>query len=59
MTQYFDTLQTMADRSGTRTIFMPHSPSGMGDIYKQVQSAVTVGESLQATGVQSTRVPPT
>ena len=55
MTQYFDTLQTMADRSGTRTIFMPHSPSGMGDIYQQVQQSVMVGEGLQATGVTAHR----
>lgn len=43
MTQYFDTLQTMADKSETRTLFMPHSPSGMKDIYDQVLSAVVVG----------------
>jgi regulator of protease activity HflC (stomatin/prohibitin superfamily) len=52
MTQYFDTLQSMADRSDTRTIFMPHSPGGMDDIYKQVQNAVMVGEGLQAAGAQ-------
>jgi regulator of protease activity HflC (stomatin/prohibitin superfamily) len=50
MTQYFDTLQTMAEASDTRTIFMPHSPSGMDDIYKQVQKAVLVGEVLHAGG---------
>jgi regulator of protease activity HflC (stomatin/prohibitin superfamily) len=50
MTQYFDTLQTMADHSGTRTIFMPHSPAGMDDIYQQVKNAVMVGEGLQAGG---------
>ena len=43
MTQYFDTLQTMADRSGTRTIFLPHSPGGMADIFQQVRDAVLVG----------------
>jgi len=59
MTQYFDTLSSMSNASGTRTIFMPHSPSGMGEIYDQVKSAVTVGEGLQAHGVQSTRPPPT
>ena len=58
MTQYFDTLQTMSTNAGTRTIFMPHSPSGMGEIYKQVQSAVTVGSTFEATGVTPVRVPP-
>lgn len=50
MTQYFDTLQSMAEKSDTRTIFLPHSPSGMADIYQQVQQAVMVGEGLAATG---------
>ena len=56
MTQYFDTLQSMSENADTRTIFMPHSPAGMDDIYKQVQGAVMVGEGLQATG--STVSPP-
>ena len=33
LTQYFDTLQSMAEKSGSRTIFLPHSPGGMADIY--------------------------
>ncbi len=57
MTQYFDTLSSMSNASGTRTIFMPHSPGGMGEIYDQVKSAVTVGESLPATGVRGVRMP--
>jgi regulator of protease activity HflC (stomatin/prohibitin superfamily) len=43
LTQYFDTLQSMASASDTRTIFLPHSPGGMQEIYKQVQDAVLVG----------------
>ena len=43
MTQYFDTLQSMADKSDTRTLFLPHSPGGMKDIYEQVMQAVVVG----------------
>jgi len=43
MTQYFDTLQSMADKSDTRTIFLPHSPGGMKNIYEQVMQAVVVG----------------
>jgi regulator of protease activity HflC (stomatin/prohibitin superfamily) len=52
MTQYFDTLQCMSENADTRTIFMPHSPAGMDDIYKQVQGAVMVGEGLQAGGAK-------
>lgn len=56
MTQYFDTLQTMSDQSNTRTIFMPHSPGGMGDIYRQVQQSVLLGEGLPAAaGVNAHR----
>ena len=54
MTQYFDTLQSMSDNAGTRTIFMPHSPGGMRDIYNQVQNAVMVGEGMQAMGASVT-----
>ena len=53
LTQYFDTLQSMAEASETRTIFLPHSPSGMNEIYTQVQNAVMVGEGLQAAGVKA------
>jgi len=58
MTQYFDTLQSMADKSGTRTIFMPHSPSGMGDIYSQVQNAVMMGETMDALGTGNAKPRP-
>ena len=48
LTQYFDTLQSMADKSSTQTIFLPHAPGGMADIYQQVQQAVMVGSKVQA-----------
>ena len=47
MTQYFDTLQTMADKSDTRTLVLPHSPGGMKDIYEQVMQAVIVGGEVK------------
>lgn len=43
LTQYFDTLQAMADKADTRAIFLPHSPAGMTDIYEQVQRGMIVG----------------
>ena len=49
LTQYFDTLQAMADKSDTRTIFLPHSPSGMTDIYEQVQRGMIVGSESVGT----------
>lgn len=44
MTQYFDTLQSMAETSNTRTIFLPHSPAGMSDIQEQLRQAVMIGK---------------
>ena len=48
LTQYFDTLQSMSQNSGTRTIFLPHSPGGMANIYDQVQEAIIVGNNSQS-----------
>jgi len=47
LTQYFDTLQNMAEQSGTRTIFLPHTPAGMSQIYEQVQQAIMVGHEAR------------
>jgi regulator of protease activity HflC (stomatin/prohibitin superfamily) len=43
MTQYFDTLQSMSENTGTRTIFMSHSPGGMQQLQEQIQQAIMVG----------------
>jgi regulator of protease activity HflC (stomatin/prohibitin superfamily) len=40
LTQYFDTLSSMANKSSTQTVFMPHSPGGMTDLYQQVTTAI-------------------
>jgi regulator of protease activity HflC (stomatin/prohibitin superfamily) len=40
LTQYFDTLNSMANKSETQTIFMPHSPGGVADLFQQVSSAI-------------------
>ncbi len=44
MTQYFDTLQAMAENSDSRTIFLPHSPSGMTNIHEQLRDAIIIGQ---------------
>ncbi len=46
MTQYFDTLQSMSETSGTRTIFMPHSPGGMQSLQDQIQKAIMMGNQV-------------
>jgi regulator of protease activity HflC (stomatin/prohibitin superfamily) len=50
LTQYFDTLQTMSESAGTRTIFLPHSPAGMQDIFGQVRNAVMMANQVGTTG---------
>ena len=41
-------IKTMADKSSTRTIFLPHAPGGMADIFQQVQQAVMVGGQVKS-----------
>ena len=57
MTQYFDTLQTLAEKSDSRVLFLPHSPNGMADIYAQVKDAVLVGQEAKRPQSRS-RLPP-
>ena len=47
MTQYFDTLQAMSEQSGTRTIFLPHSPGGMSSLQEQIQHAMMIGNQVK------------
>jgi regulator of protease activity HflC (stomatin/prohibitin superfamily) len=47
MTQYFDTLQAMSEQSGTRTIFLPHSPGGMSSLQEQIQQAMMIGNQVK------------
>ena len=47
LTQYFDTLQTMAENADSRVIFLPHSPAGMTDIAEQIQRSVVVGNEAK------------
>lgn len=43
MTQYFDTLRTIGIQGHATTVFLPHSPGGMGDIRQQIAEAVMIG----------------
>lgn len=42
MTQYFDTLQALGERSNTNTILMPHSPGGLSAVADQIRDAMIV-----------------
>lgn len=43
MTQYFDTLRQIGIQGHATTVFLPHSPGGMGDIRQQIAEAVMIG----------------
>ena len=46
LTQYFDTLNDVAQASQTNTILIPHSPGGLSDIASQMRDAVFVGGKM-------------
>ena len=40
MTQFFDTLKDIGANSRSNTLFVPHSPGGMSEIYQQLLTAI-------------------
>lgn len=44
MTQYFDTMKDLADKSGAKTIFMPNNASSAGNILEEMRSAFLQGK---------------
>ena len=47
MTQYFDTMKDIGTQDKSNTIFMPHSPGTMNDLFTQIQ-AVILGNQVTA-----------
>jgi regulator of protease activity HflC (stomatin/prohibitin superfamily) len=43
VTQYFDTLRAIGAQSRASTVFLPHSPGGVGDLSRQIAEAIMVG----------------
>ncbi len=43
MAQYFDTLKEMGMHGNMNTILIPHSPSGVHDLYEQIRNAIITG----------------
>ena len=44
VTQYLDTLKEIGAQAKTNTLFVSHSPSAIGDLFKQMQDAVMIGQ---------------
>ncbi len=46
MVQYFDTLKEMSMHGNLNTILLPHSPSGLQDLYQQIRTAIITGNQV-------------
>ena len=51
VTQYLDTIKEIGAQDKSNTLFMSHSPAAMGDLFRQLQDAVTIGQKAAAAGV--------
>ncbi|MBV9180559.1 MAG: SPFH domain-containing protein [Acidobacteria bacterium] len=49
ITQYLDTVKEIGAQDKSNTLFMSHSPAAVGDLFRQMQEAVLVGQ--KAAGV--------
>ena len=48
VTQYLDTIKEIGAQDKSNTLFMSHSPAAMGDLFRQMQDAVTIGQKAAA-----------
>ena len=48
VTQYLDTIKEIGAQDKSNTLFMSHSPSAMGDLFRQMQDAVMIGQKAAA-----------
>ncbi|HTJ86113.1 MAG TPA: SPFH domain-containing protein [Terriglobales bacterium] len=51
VTQYLDTIKEIGAQDKSNTLFMSHSPAAMGDLFRQLQDAVMIGQKAAAAGV--------
>jgi regulator of protease activity HflC (stomatin/prohibitin superfamily) len=45
VTQYLDTMKEIGTQDKSNTIFMSHSPAAVGDLFRQMQDAVMIGQT--------------
>jgi regulator of protease activity HflC (stomatin/prohibitin superfamily) len=50
VTQYLDTLKDIGASDRSNTIFVSHSPAAVGDLFRQMQDAVMVGQKGATVG---------
>jgi regulator of protease activity HflC (stomatin/prohibitin superfamily) len=44
VTQYLDTMKDIGTQDKSNTIFMSHSPAAVGDLFRQMQEAIMIGQ---------------
>jgi regulator of protease activity HflC (stomatin/prohibitin superfamily) len=50
VTQYLDTLKDIGAQSKSNTIFVSHSPASVGELFRQMQDAVMIGQTGAEAG---------
>ncbi|MBV9342444.1 MAG: SPFH domain-containing protein [Acidobacteria bacterium] len=50
VTQYLDTIKEIGAQDKSNTLFMSHSPAAIGELFRQIQEAVMIGQRAAAAG---------
>ena len=50
VTQYLDTMKEIGSQDKSNTIFVSHSPGAVGDLFRQMQEAIMIGQKAAAAG---------
>lgn len=45
--RYFDTLKEIGATNRTSTLFLPHTPAGIGEISSQIRGAFLQGQAVE------------
>jgi hypothetical protein len=45
VTQYLDTLKEIGAQGKSNTVFVSHSPAAVGELFRQMQDAVMIGQT--------------
>jgi regulator of protease activity HflC (stomatin/prohibitin superfamily) len=49
VTQYLDTIKEIGAQDKSNTLFMSHSPAAIGELFRQIQETVVIGQKAAAT----------
>ncbi len=57
MTQYFDMLKDLGNHSQTNTILLPHSLSGLGEIFDQIRNSIITANHTHVQQPTNNNIP--